>query len=550
MLAGGARSKSPLKALARLWPNTMCKFWGLHAGLWCAAAAVISWRTSSALMLPLVAANFALFGLLYRIQEDLGKSLATAGGLYFAAHAAMLWRAPEACAAQWLAALGVPLGVLRWARIWHAALAIGSFAFAIKAANKDRLFSEDGSMRGRSGGVAGTPPASALPTLAFVNRAAGAKLGERVAAALHTAAEQARTEGRVLEVVDLSQTPPEAALTAFAASHPAFRLLVCGGDGSASWVLEAIERAQLTGADGKPYRPAMALLPLGTGNDLARVLGWGKGVRFEGISAHLAALDSARVALLDRWTVRGSLPEGETERSLSNYMSIGVDARAALIWARMGKRFPWAFKLRLLNKLWYIVCGSPQFALHSYRRLSEEVTITCDGKPIELPKGIEGLMICNTPSYGGGSDLWDDFRAAPLPATTRHLQTQPALPASMSDGRLELVGVTDVVHLALALGGFSNGVRLCQGQQLQVSTKASGIPLQIDGEPFNLAAGSVNEPFDMSITRVGQSWMLGRGQEGGEGRASAFCAVESALGEQSISLEQRDALLRSLSSDR
>ena len=43
----------------------------------------------------------------------------------------------------------------------------------------------------------------------------------------------------------------------------------------------------------------------------------------------------------------------------------------------------------------------------------------------------------------------------------------------MDDGKLEVVGVTDVVHLANALGGVSNGVRLCQvlvNQKKQIST--------------------------------------------------------------------------------
>ena len=295
----------------------------------------------------------------------------------------------------------------------------------------------------------------------------------------------------------------------------------------------------------------MALLPLGTGNDLARVLGWGKGVRFEAIGSHLEALDSARVALLDRWKVVGSLPEGGTQQALSNYMSIGVDAKAALVWARMGKRFPWAFRLRLLNKLWYIVCGSPEFLQHSYRRLSSRVVLTCDGKPITIPKGIEGIMVCNTPSYGGGSDLWDETRGAPMPARLSHFQTEPGIRASMSDGMLEVVGVTDVLHLAFSLGGFSNGVRICQGRELRIVASEGGVPLQIDGEPFNLdevAYPDGSEPFDVTLSREGQAMLLARGGDAGT-PYSAYAAVEGQLREEGISTQQRDALLRTLSSD-
>ena len=45
-------------------------------------------------------------------------------------------------------------------------------------------------------------------------------------------------------------------------------------------------------------------------------------------------LDSARVAKVDRWDVRGVLPEGRQQMTMANYMSIGVDAKAALLYAR------------------------------------------------------------------------------------------------------------------------------------------------------------------------------------------------------------------------
>lgn len=113
----------------------------------------------------------------------------------------------------------------------------------------------------------------------------------------------------------------------------------------------------------------MGILPLGTGNDLARVLGWGKSFRRERMLSQLAKLDRSRIAALDRWQMRGSLPEGRAETRLCNYCSIGVDAKAALLWARLSEARPELFKLRLLNKLWYIICGTPEFALHSFSDL-------------------------------------------------------------------------------------------------------------------------------------------------------------------------------------
>ena len=547
--------------LGRLWPNTLGKFWGLHAVAFAVAAAALSALTRSSLPLPLAGANAVLGALLYRSQEDAGTVLAALAGVYFAAHAALLWSSPAALAS--LVTQAAPpmtartLTLFVRLRLWCSALAVGGFVFSLKAALKDRLFdNQDGSMRrvvtgappAANGTAAANAAAAPLPTLALINKQAGAKIGARVGVALDAAAADARAAGRELRVVDLSVTQPEEALQAFGAEHAAFTVLVCGGDGSAAWVLGAIERAGLKGWDGAPYRPAVALLPLGTGNDLARVLGWGKGVRLDALRRRLASLDCTRVAMLDRWRLKGSLPEGKSSVLMCNYLSIGVDAKAALLWARLAVRLPWAFRLRLLNKLWYIICGSPEFALHSYRDLHERMEVTCDGKVIEIPKGIEGLMILNTPSYGGGSDLWDEARGAPLAARTDRFRTPPLRPSSMSDGVLELVGVTDVVHLAFSLGGLSNGVRLCQGSSFSVRS-TGGVPLQIDGEPCNLtpAGPDGSEPFEFAISREDQVYVLGRSADTPVGGGvTAFAAVEGQLAKKAISTSQRDELLRTL----
>ena len=79
---------------------------------------------------------------------------------------------------------------------------------------------------------------------------------------------------------------------------PRFRILIGGGDGTFGWVLSVLEEAQ----DALCFKePLSALLPLGTGNDLARVLHWGPGYSGEKVLNILFSVENADVAQLDRY---------------------------------------------------------------------------------------------------------------------------------------------------------------------------------------------------------------------------------------------------------
>ncbi|KFO22636.1 Diacylglycerol kinase kappa, partial [Fukomys damarensis] len=99
------------------------------------------------------------------------------------------------------------------------------------------------------------------------------------------------------QVFDLSKGGPEAGLHMFK-NFARFRVLVCGGDGSVSWVLSLID------AFGLHERCQLAVIPLGTGNDLARVLGWGASWnKNKSLLDILYRVERASMKILDRWSV-------------------------------------------------------------------------------------------------------------------------------------------------------------------------------------------------------------------------------------------------------
>ncbi|XP_072914675.1 diacylglycerol kinase eta-like isoform X2 [Hemitrygon akajei] len=99
------------------------------------------------------------------------------------------------------------------------------------------------------------------------------------------------------QVFDLMIGGPRLGLRFFQ-KFATFRILVCGGDGSVGWVLSEMDKL------GLHKQCKLGVLPLGTGNDLARVLGWG-GLCDDDVQLLqvVANLERATTKMLDRWSI-------------------------------------------------------------------------------------------------------------------------------------------------------------------------------------------------------------------------------------------------------
>jgi diacylglycerol kinase (ATP) len=72
------------------------------------------------------------------------------------------------------------------------------------------------------------------------------------------------------------------------------RVIACGGDGTVGWVLSVLDQMIIVN------KPTVAILPLGTGNDLARTMGWGGGYNNESMKIFLNKVIHGKVVKLDR----------------------------------------------------------------------------------------------------------------------------------------------------------------------------------------------------------------------------------------------------------
>uniref|UniRef100_A0A8C8RDF4 Diacylglycerol kinase n=1 Tax=Pelusios castaneus TaxID=367368 RepID=A0A8C8RDF4_9SAUR len=283
------------------------------------------------------------------------------------------------------------------------------------------------------------------------------------------------------QVFDLSQEGPRDALELYR-KVPNLRILACGGDGTVGWILSILDELQLS------PQPPVAVLPLGTGNDLARTLNWGGGYTDEPVSKILCHVEDGTIVQLDRWNLQvernPDLPQEEIEdgaRKLplsvfNNYFSLGFDAHVTLEFHESREANPEKFNSRFRNKMFYAGAAFSDFLQRSSRDLSKHVKVVCDGT--DLTTKIQELkfqciVFLNIPRYCAGTMPWG------TPSDHRDFE-----PQRHDDGYIEVIGFTMASLAALQVGG--HGERLHQCREVTLLTYKS-IPMQVDGEPCRLA---------------------------------------------------------------
>uniref|UniRef100_A0A8C7K432 Diacylglycerol kinase n=1 Tax=Oncorhynchus kisutch TaxID=8019 RepID=A0A8C7K432_ONCKI len=280
------------------------------------------------------------------------------------------------------------------------------------------------------------------------------------------------------QVFDLTQGGPKEGLEMYS-KVPNLRILACGGDGTVGWILSVLDQLQLNPA------PAVAVLPLGTGNDLARTLNWGGGYTDEPVSKILSHVEDGNVVQLDRWNllvepnpeaVQEEKDEHQTDKLpidvFNNYFSLGFDAHVTLGFHESREANPEKFNSRLRNKMFYAGVS----ALTKYITLLLSHYGVCDGTDLTSKVQdlkLQCLVFLNIPSYCAGTKPWGH--------PSEHLDFEPQ---RHDDGCIEVIGFTMTSLATLQVGG--HGERLNQCKEVTLTTYKS-IPMQVDGEPCKLA---------------------------------------------------------------
>lgn len=344
-----------------------------------------------------------------------------------------------------------------------------------------RKSSKKGAEEGRWRPFIVKPSPSALmkPVLVFVNPKSGGNQGSKIIQSFMWYLNPR-------QVFDLSQGGPKDALEMYR-KVPTLRILACGGDGTVGWILSILDQLHLNPP------PPVAILPLGTGNDLARTLNWGGGYTDEPVSKILSHVEDGNIVQLDRWNLHvernlNVSPEDRDETAteklpldvFNNYFSLGFDARVTLEFHESREANPEKFNSRFRNKMFYAGTAFSDFLTGSSRDLAKHIKVVCDGTDLtskiqELK--LQCIVFLNIPRYCAGTMPWGN------PGEHHDFE-----PQRHDDGCIEVIGFTMASLAALQVGG--HGERLHQCRQVLLITNKP-IPVQVDGEPCKLAPSVV-----------------------------------------------------------
>jgi diacylglycerol kinase family enzyme len=180
-------------------------------------------------------------------------------------------------------------------------------------------------------------------------------------------------------------------------------VVVAGGDGTVSHV------AHILHSLSSP--PPLAILPLGTGNDLARSLGWWQVWQDGGVRSFGLGVTHGKVESMDLWSCGNDL-------SFLAYAGFGLDGAIVASFARLRRKTSCLSGLgQKSSRLVYVGLGLKHVLLMAARAGTTEIDAcfvdSGGGKSSLSIKGNVTLLISNIGHYAGGGRLcsasrWDD----------------------------------------------------------------------------------------------------------------------------------------------
>ena len=257
-----------------------------------------------------------------------------------------------------------------------------------------------------------------------------------------------------------------------------YRILACGGDGSIGWVLRGIKERRV--------KAPLGILPLGTGNDLSKALGWGATfTASDPLDRVLYNIMQAKKVQLDRWILKvtpitfdGSAPGEPSSMYINNYFSIGTDAEIALQFHEKRQKDPEGFKSPIKNKIVYTFLGASEM-FSSNNKLAENIKLEVDGKEVDITKsGAQCLAFVNLLNMYSGAIMWGT-------KLSKGELEKGFVPASYGDGIIEVVSMKNTFEVGQVSSRMAMPHKVAQGKVVKITfLKNTPYACEYDGEPY------------------------------------------------------------------
>ncbi|XP_050247332.1 diacylglycerol kinase 1-like isoform X1 [Quercus robur] len=395
----------------------------------------------------------------------------------------------------------------------------------------------------------------ACPVIVFINSKSGGQLGGELLVSYRAVLNKN-------QVFDLGEKAPDKVLhqlyvtlgtlkysgdTLATEIEKRLRIIVAGGDGTASWLLGVVCDLKL------PQPPPIATVPLGTGNNLPFSFGWGKknpGTDCQSVEFFLNQVKIAKEMKIDSWHIimRMRAPkEGscdpiaplELPHSLHafhrvsqtdtlnkegyhtfrggfwNYFSIGMDAQVSYAFHSERKLHPEKFKNQLVNQSTYLKLGCTQgwFCASLFHPSSRNIAHLTkvrimkrqgQWEDLKIPRSIRSIVCLNLPSFSGGLNPWGTPHR-------KKSHDRDLTPPYVDDGVIEIVGFRDAWHGLVLLSPNGHGTRLAQANRIRFEFQKGAADhtfMRIDGEPWKQPLPVDDDTVVVEISHLGQVSML------------------------------------------
>ncbi|PNY08147.1 diacylglycerol kinase iota-like protein [Trifolium pratense] len=256
------------------------------------------------------------------------------------------------------------------------------------------------------------------------------------------------------------------------------RIIVAGGDGTASWLLGVVSDLKL------PHPPPIATVPLGTGNNLPFAFGWGKKNPTTDIQSVVSFLNHVKAA-----------KEMKIDRRVTTLTEVDF-----------GTILAWSAYLKLGCTQGWFLSSLFQSSSRNIAQLTKVKIMKRQGQweDLHIPRSIRSIVCLNLPSFSGGLNPWGK------PNRKKSIYRDLTLPY-VDDGLFEVVGFRDAWHGLVLFAPNGHGTRLAQASKIRFEFHKGAADytfMRIDGEPWKQPLPKDDATVVVEISHHGQVSML------------------------------------------